>query len=89
MSTKEVLGFATLTCRVEAGLFPDEATVAIKTEAGDVSFFCPREFIAGNAVKVTVLEASGEKALVRLPVESPVGKTFVVNKADLAPIATT
>lgn len=56
------------------------------TNSGDVSFFCPKEFLLNETVRVTLLEFAQEQALVRLPVESAVGRTLVVSVADLAEV---
>lgn len=86
MSTKEMLGERLLNCKIANGLFPDEATVVVSTNSGDISFFCPKEFLLNEAVRVTLLEFAQEKALVRLPVESAVGRTLVVSVADLTEV---
>jgi hypothetical protein len=70
-----------LNCNIENGLFPDESTVVIETQnAGDVSFFCPNDFIKDRKVQVAVLEQSAEDALIKLPAESALGSVFVVSK---------
>jgi hypothetical protein len=75
---------ALLNCKTEAGLFPDELTVVVVTKnLGDLSFFCPKEFIDDNKLRVSVLERSMVESLIKLPAESPMGSVVVVDNSAL------
>lgn len=75
---------ALLKCKIENGLFPDEVTVLISTKnAGEVSLFCPKDFIKSEKLEIWVLEKSGEDVLIKLPAESALGTTFVVATSSL------
>jgi hypothetical protein len=71
---------AWLVCRIDEGMFPGELGISFRDISNrDVSLYCSERFVDKDksALRVTVLEKSGNWARLRLPDQSFNGTTVV------------